>query len=209
MNNEDAAEQCLQENGFTDADFEEIRRQIDAEDRQAISITESPVWKDPQFVDKLARDFAAKDLEKSRETTKHYVDSPGQPARAPNISKMGNPKKGADGRVLRDARGLVIWDSPASAEQQQNRRLAEHLRNVHASGELFPDNCANCSSYGSQANPCAIVGAAIEPNTVICDKFKAKQGTKNMRADGKIDPTKSIMGNPVRQADGSVKWVSN
>ena len=29
----------------------------------------------------------------------------------------------------------------------------------------------------------------------------------NMTADGKIDPTKSVMGNPVRQADGSIKWV--
>jgi len=29
----------------------------------------------------------------------------------------------------------------------------------------------------------------------------------NITADGKIDPTKSIMGNPVKQADGSFKWV--
>jgi len=29
----------------------------------------------------------------------------------------------------------------------------------------------------------------------------------NITADGKIDPSKSLMGNPVRQADGSFKWV--
>jgi cell division septum initiation protein DivIVA len=29
----------------------------------------------------------------------------------------------------------------------------------------------------------------------------------NVMADGRIDLTKSIMGNPVRQADGSIKWV--
>jgi len=202
MNDEDADEQCLQENGFTDADLEEIQRQIDAEDAAAKSIAESPIWKDPQFVDKLAHAFAAEDLEKSRETTKHYVDSPGQPARAPNVSKMGNPKRGADGRVLRDARGLVIWDSPASEEIPANR-IAAGLR--HSESNEY--NCTHCISYKNQANPCPIVGATTAAATMVCDKFAGKPSSiKNMRADGKIDPTKSIMGNPVRQTDGSVKW---
>ena len=30
----------------------------------------------------------------------------------------------------------------------------------------------------------------------------------NMTADGRIDPTISIMGHPEHQADGSVKWVN-
>jgi hypothetical protein len=30
----------------------------------------------------------------------------------------------------------------------------------------------------------------------------------NVMADGRIDPTISIMGHPERQADGSVKWVN-
>jgi hypothetical protein len=55
---------------------------------------------------------------------------------------------------------------------------------------------------------------------VTIDKVKPPEGTvKNVRgadgaspapnitADGRIDTTKSIMGNPVRQADGSIKWV--
>jgi hypothetical protein len=173
------------------------------------SIPESPVWKDPEFLNKLSRDFAAKFFEKSRETTKHYIDST---ARL-NVSKMGNPRKGADGRPVRDRRGLVIWDT--SGEQQFNPTDVNLRNAVEKSGQ----DCGHCVFYRYQDGACQIVGGSVAAN-LTCDKFTAKptleqrvlsvqQGAANMRADGKIDLTKSIMGNPVRQADGSVKWVVN
>ena len=174
------------------------------------SIAESPVWKDPKFLGELSQRFAAKDLEKSRETTKHYIDGGGQPARAPNISKMGNPKRGADGRVLRDARGQVIWDT--SGEGQFNPTDV-NLRNAK---ENSGQDCGHCVFYRSQDSACQIVGGSVAAN-LICDKFTAKPTLEqrvlriqqgNMRADGKIDLTKSIMGNPVRNPDGSVSWVA-
>jgi hypothetical protein len=115
MSAEELAEWCLSQprrRTRVDMEIDDAWRQIDAEEAQARSIAESPVWKDPQFLNYLQRAL----LEKSRETTKHYID--GQSTRPRNISRMGNPKRGGDGRVLRDARGLVIWDT--SAEQQSN-----------------------------------------------------------------------------------------
>ncbi len=210
MNSEDEADRCLRDHcGYTDADFEEILRQIDAENQKGkgMSIAESPVWKDQQFLDNLSRDFMARDFEKSRKSTKHYIDNAAQPART---LKMGNPKRGADGRVLRDGRGLAIWDQelpgtePSTSENQQNQRIANHFRSAQGTGALFPENCASCSSYGSQADPCPIVGGLIDPASGICDLFKPKQHTENASANGKVDVTKSIMGVPLRGSDGRI-----
>jgi hypothetical protein len=159
MDEEELADRCCDQPSrhcAADKEIEDALRQIDAEDAAAKSILESPVWKDPQFLTKLAREIPNKEAV-GQYVAKHYVDNAGQPARAPNISKMGSPKRGADGRVLRDARGQVIWDT--SAEQQ--------------------------------FNPADVNRAPARANVM---------------ADGHIDLTKSIMGNPVRQADGSIKW---
>jgi hypothetical protein len=176
------------------------------------SITESPVWKDPQFLIKLSREFADPEAIKNY-IIKHYIDNAGQPARAPNISKMGNPLRGADGQILRDGKGQVIWGD-TSAEGQFNPTDV-NLRNAK---ENSGQDCGHCIFYRSQDSACQIVGGSVADN-LICDKFTAKptleqrvlsvqRGLSNMRADGKIDPTKSIMGNPVRNPDGSVSWVA-
>ena len=232
---DEEARRCLQHCG-ADEELEEILREIDGEETQekarhlvrkfAVdqemeearhkkagldSIAESSIWRDPKFLTELSRHFIAKDFEENRKITRHYIDNAGQPARAPNISKMGNPKRGADGRVLRDARGEVIWDT--SAEQQFNPTDV-NLRNAQ---ENSGQDCGHCIFYRNQDGTCQIVGGLIADN-LICDKFTAKptleqralriqQGTKTMTADGKIDTTKSIMGTPKRNADGSVEWI--
>jgi hypothetical protein len=171
------------------------------------SIRESPVWKDPQFLMNLSRDFTAKDFEKSRETTKHYIDS----APKLNVSRMGNPLRGADGQLLRDGKGQVIWGD-TSAEGQFNPTDV-NLRNAQ---EKSGQDCGHCVFYRSEGSACQVVGGSVSDN-LICDKFTAKPTLEqrvlriqqgNMRADTKIDVTKSIMGNPVRNPDGSVSWVA-
>jgi hypothetical protein len=229
-------DRCIQRCG-ADEELQEVLREHDAEETQTKarqilrkfavdqamegarqrqaglnSIAESPVWKDQEFLNKLSHDFMARDLEKSRETTKHYIDSAKQPATGPK-SLMGNPKRGADGQLVRDARGQVIWDT--STEQQFNPTDVNLRNAVEKSGQ----DCGHCVFYRYQDGACQIVGGSVADN-LTCDKFTAKptleqrvlsvqQGAANMRADGKIDLTKSIMGNPVRQADGSIKWVVN
>jgi len=69
-----------------------------------------------------------------------------------------------------------------------------------------------------------IKGKSVEELRTIhstVDHIKPPEGTvkntrpagdnlpKNVMADGRIDPTKSIMGQPQRQADGSIKWIVN
>jgi hypothetical protein len=155
MSAEELAEWCLsQPTTRCDADreLEEAMRQIDAEDRRAKSLDESPMWKEPYF-SQMERELAAADFEKSRQITKHYIDGAPQPVRAPDKSRMGHPKRGADGQILRDANGLPVWE---------------------ADGDSNPTSSSRA----------------------------------NVTADGRIDPKKSIMGNPVRQPDGSVKWVA-
>jgi hypothetical protein len=236
---------CLRRCGTDNPELQEALREHDAEEAQTKarqllrkfavdevmekarqkkatldSIAESPVWKHPAFLRKLSHNFMAADLEKSRETTKHYIDSTGQPARAPCISKMGNPKRGADGRLVRDARGEVIWDTSA-----QSDRIAEvnptsaHLRKAQQ-GSL--QNCGQCASY-NQDKTCQIVTGPVASD-LTCDKFTAIPAKplslvvgaasrdsvqrKNVMADGRIDLTKSVMGNPVRNPDGSWTWVA-
>lgn len=184
------------------------------------SIAESPVWKDQGFLNKLSQDFVAEDLKKSREETKHYIDSAKQPARPSNISRMGNPKRGADGRLVRDARGEVIWDTRAESD-----RIAEFdpaSANLRKAQQGSLKNCGQCATY-NQDKTCQIVTGPVSAD-LTCDKFTAIPAKplslvvgaasrdsvqrKNVTADGKIDPTKSIMGNPVRNPDGSYSWAA-
>jgi len=141
----EAAERCLylpHKHCDADDEIERVLRQI-ADGDSLVEVMEDQVVSAGFLKELLRRDF-----EKSRETSKHYIDSAKQPSPRPK-SKMGHPKRGADGRILRDASGRVIWETD------------EEVKKVPA----------------------------------------------NVRADGVIDTTKSIMGNPVRQADGSIKWV--
>jgi hypothetical protein len=168
------------------------------------SIAESPIWKSQEFLNKLSRDFIAKDFEKSRQTTRHYIDSAKPPATGPK-SRMGNPRRGADGRV--------IWDissgqfDPASA----------HLRKAQQ-GSL--QNCGQCAYY-NQDKTCQIVTGPVSAD-LTCDKFGAipakpvslvygaasRDSVQRSRTtDGRIDTTKSRMGNPKRNPDGSTTWT--
>jgi uncharacterized coiled-coil protein SlyX len=58
----------------------------------------------------------------------------------------------------------------------------------------------------------AIDKAKPRPAGTVKNVRGAGDGTPtrlNITADGRVDPTKSIMGSPVRQADGSVKWIED
>jgi hypothetical protein len=135
------------------------------------SITESSVWKDPRFLAELSQRFLAKDFEKSRETTKHYIDS-------------------------------------------------AHLRKAQQ-GSL--QNCGQCA-YHNQDNTCKVVTGPVSGD-LTCDKFtgipakpvslvygaasRDSLQRKNVTADGKLDPKKSLMGTPKLNADGSITWEVN
>jgi hypothetical protein len=153
------------------------------------SITESSVWKDPRFLGELSRRFLAKDLAKSRETTKHYIDNTGQPARTPNISEMGSPKLGTDGRVMRDAEGEVIWEVSGQSK-------TPYRPNVMADGRINP----NVSMMGRPK-----LGLDGQVTWEVNDEPTPRP--VNVRADGKIDATKSLMGTPKLNPDGSITWM--
>jgi hypothetical protein len=188
----------------------------EARQRQARlnSIAESPIWKSQEFLNNLSRDFMAKDFEKSRETTKHYIDSAKQPATGPK-SRMGEPRRGADGQVLRDARGSIIWDEGISSGQFDP--ASAHLRKAQQ-GSL--QNCGQCAYY-NQDKTCQIVTGPVSGD-LTCDKFRAipakpvslvygaasRDSVQRSRTtDGRIDTTKSRMGNPKRNPDGSTTWT--
>jgi hypothetical protein len=181
------------------------------------SIEDSPVWKDPRVLTELSQRFMAKDFEKSRETTKHYIDHAGQPATGPK-SRMGEPRRGADGQVLRDARGSIIWDEGISSGQFDPASAG--LRKAQQ-GSL--KNCGQCAYY-NQDKTCQIVAGPVSAD-LTCDKFGAIPAKpvslvygaasrdsvqrKNVTADGKINPNKSLMGTPKLNADGSITWEVN
>jgi hypothetical protein len=179
-----------------------------ARQRQAglTSIAESSVWKDQEFLNKLSRDFMAEAFEKSRQTTRHYIDSAKQPATGPK-SRMGIPRRGADGRV--------IWDEGISSGQFDP--ASAHLRKAEQ-GSL--KNCGQCANY-NQNKTCQIVTGPVSAD-LTCDKFTAIPAKpvsaygaasrdsgqrKNVTADGRLDPNISIMGNPKRNRDGSFTWA--
>jgi len=179
------------------------------------SIAESPVWKDMQFVNKLSQSFIAKDLEKSRETTKHYIDSTKQPATRLK-SRMGIPKRGADGRVT--------WDTSAESGGISAGQFDPASANLRKAQQGSLQNCGQCAYY-NQDKTCQIVTGPVSSD-LTCDKFtgipakplsivvgaasrdSVQRSRPNITADGKLDPRISIMGHPVRQADGSIKWVA-
>jgi hypothetical protein len=155
------------------------------------SISESPVWKDQEFLNKLSQTFMAEAFEKSRETTKHYIDSTKQPATGPK-SLLGEPRRGADGQVLRDANGRVIWDTNT---EQRVLDVQRGVKSVTADGKINP----NVSRMGQPK-----LGLDGQVTWEVNDEPKTRR--VNVRADGKIDPTKSLMGNPKLNADGSITW---
>jgi hypothetical protein len=174
------------------------------------SIAESPVWKNPQFVNKLSHDFMAADFKKSRETTKHYIDSAKQPATGPK-SKMGNPVRQADGSF----KWVATTQSDAIAEFDP---ASAHL---HKAQQGSLQNCGQCANY-NQDKTCQIVTGPVSAD-LTCDKFtgipakpvslmsgaasRNSVQRKNVTADGKLNPSISIMGNPKRNPDGSITWA--
>ena len=183
------------------------------------SIAESPVWKDPQFLNKLSQSFIAKDVEKSRETTKHYIDSAKQHSLRPK-SWMGEPRRGADGRVLRDANDRVIWDTSAESGGISAGQFDPASANLRKAQQGSLQYCGQCAYY-NQDKTCQIVTGPVSSD-LTCDKFagipakpvslvygaasRDSVQRKNVTADGKIDPNISIMGNPKRNPDGSITW---
>jgi hypothetical protein len=232
---------CLQHCG-ADEELQEILREFDAEETQTKarqilrkfavdeamekarcrkaaldSIEDSPVWKDPRVLTELSQRFMAKDLEKSRETTKHYIDS-AKHSLGPK-SQMGQPKRGADGQVLRDANGRVIWDTSAQSDIEiaQFDPTSVHLGKAQQ-GSL--KNCGQCAHY-NQNKTCQIVTGPVSAD-LTCDKFGAipakpvslvygagsRDSVQRSRTtDGRIDTTKSRMGTPKRNPDGSTTWT--
>jgi len=184
------------------------------------SITESSVWKDPRFLGELSQRFLAKDFEKSRETTKHYIDSTKQLATGPK-SRMGSPRRGADGQILRDANGRVIWDTSAQSDAiAQFDPASAHLRKAQQ-GSV--ETCGQCAYY-NQDETCQIVTGPVSSD-LTCDKFGAIPAKpvslvygaasrdsvqrKNVTADGKINPNVSRMGRPKLGLDGQIIWEVN
>ena len=179
------------------------------------SIAESPVWKSMQFVNKLSQVFLAKDLEKSRETTKHYIDSTKQPATHLK-SRMGHPVRQAD--------GSFIWDTSAASGGISAGQFDPASANLRKAQQGSLQNCGQCAYY-NQDKTCQIVTGPVSGD-LTCDKFSGipakpvslvygaasrdnvQRSRPNITADGKLDPRISIMGHPVRQADGSIKWVA-
>lgn len=174
------------------------------------SIAESSVWKDPQFLNKLSHDFMAADLEKSRETTKHYIDSTKQLATGPK-SRMGNPVRQADGSFK--------WETNAQSGGISAGQFAPGSAHLRKAEQGSLKNCGQCANY-NQDKTCQIVTGPVSAD-LTCDKFTAipakpvsAYGTasrdsvrrKNVTADGKLDPSISIMGNPKRNRDGSFTW---
>ena len=160
------------------------------------SIESSPALKDPEFWARFRREEAAKaELEKKKDQVKHYIDSAGQPARASNISKMGNPKRGADGQVLRDVNGRVIWEPNA---EQRVLNVQRNIKSVTADGKINPNkSMMGHPKLGLDGHVTWIVNDEPKPQPV------------NVKADGKIDPKKSLIGTPKRNADGSISWLVN
>jgi hypothetical protein len=180
-----------------------------ARQRKAVSdsIESSPVLKDLAFWECFRREEAAKEeSEKNKERVKRYIDNAGQPATGPK-SRMGVPRRGADGRV--------IWDEGISSGQFDP--ASAHLRKAEQ-GSL--QNCGQCANY-NQDKTCQIVTGPVSAD-LTCDKFMAIPAKpvslvygaasrdsvqrKNVTADGKIDPNISIMGTPKRNPDGSITW---
>jgi hypothetical protein len=174
------------------------------------SLAESPVWKNEEFLNKLSHDFMAADFEKSRQTTRHYIDGAKQPARGPK-SRMGIPRRGADGRV--------IWDTSAESGGISAGQFAPTGVNLRKAQQGGLQNCGQCANY-NQDKTCKIVTGPVSAD-LTCDKFTAIPAKpvsaygaasrdsvqrKNVTADGKIDPNISIMGNPKRNPDGSITW---
>jgi hypothetical protein len=203
---EELASQCLSRHTGDDAYFDEICRAIDAEKASAKSIAESPVWKDPEFLKLIAEGAAksaeAKRFEKSREETRHYIDSTSpQPRRANrtvdgkvdlSVSMMGYPKRGVD--------GLMTWDAPKVCPK------CGHPNNLNNPNN---ENCPYCGYYWEQnAGPTRLPLNTVRAGSASRDRVDGSiDHSKNRTADGRVDVRKSILGNPVRQADGSIKWV--
>lgn len=92
-----------------------------------------------------------------------------------------NQYRDAERKALLDS---IVKKTDFKAEDLKEKTV-EDLRNIHA----------------------AIDHVKPPEGTVKNARGAGEPLPKNMTADGKIDPTKSVMGQPVRQADGSIKWV--